>query len=184
MMLSSLLLTAAQAQTDVPADQRDRPPVAAPTDRVDVAPIQVVRSVSEQIDDFAAGLIEGAASLAHVPGVALVVVRDDHIVVQRNFGTLTPQTAFDAGTLSDLFLSVAAMREMEQGRLAPGDDVSKPLGEQTPRGITVGQVLTHQAGDARLLAELVAKTSGMPAPNNIAANIFQDRKSTRLNSSH
>lgn len=173
LLLTGLFAGPARAQSEVPAELLDRPPVAAPTDRIEVAPIQVVRSASEQIDDFAAGLIQGAATLAHVPGVALVVVRDDHIVVQRNFGSLTPDTAFDAGTLSDVFLAVAAMREIEQGKLAPDDDVSKAFGEVAPRGITVGQLLTHRAGDARLLAQLVEKVSGMPLANGMTSNVFQ-----------
>jgi CubicO group peptidase (beta-lactamase class C family) len=173
LFLAGLFAGDASGQTDVPAELLDRPPVAAPTDRIDVAPIQVVRSVSEQIDDFSAGLIRGAAPLARVPGVAFVAVRDDHIVVQRNFGTLMPDTAFDAGTLSDLFLAVSAMREIEQGKLALDDDVSKPLGETSPRGITIGQLLTHRAGNTRLLAQALEKAAGSPAANMIATDIFQ-----------
>src|SRR6185436_7023384 len=41
----------ASAQTDVPDALKNRPPVAAPTSQIAVAPIEVVRSMSETIND-------------------------------------------------------------------------------------------------------------------------------------
>ena len=60
------------AQTDVPTALKDRPPVAAPTSKIEVNPINVVRSLSEQVDDFGSGLIQGLMTGERVHGVVWV----------------------------------------------------------------------------------------------------------------
>src|SRR5205814_2315734 len=74
-------------------------PVAAPTARVHVQSIPVVRSASEQADDFIAGLLRGLSADERLQGVAIAVVQDDHVVVERNAGTLNIATQIPAGQL-------------------------------------------------------------------------------------
>ncbi len=157
----------------VEPELRDRPPVAAPTNRIEVAPIVTVRSQSEKLEDFAAGLIQGLMSREPgVRGVAFVAVQGDHLIVQKYFGTTQQDTLFEIGSLSDFLAGLAAMREIERGTLVPDDDVSKPLGEASLRNLTVAQVLTHQGGDFPLLVQLVEKTSGESLTAYLQANFF------------
>ena len=157
----------------VEPELRDRPPVAAPTNRIEVAPIVTVRSQSEKLEDFAAGLIQGLLSREEgVRGAAFVAVQGDHVIVQKNFGSAQQDTLFEIGSLSDFLAGLAAMREIERGTLVPDDDVSKPLGEASLRNLTVAQVLTHQGGDFPLLVQLVEKASGESLTAYLQANFF------------
>src|SRR5665213_2711362 len=128
----------ALAQPEVPAGQENLPPVAAPTASVQVGAIAVVRSQSQQVDDFTAGLMQGLMAVSGLPGAALVIVKDDHVMIAKGFGAMAPDTAFAAGSLDDFFATLAVMQAVEGGKIHAGDDIAKALGETAPRGITVG----------------------------------------------
>jgi hypothetical protein len=81
-----LAAAGALAQTEFQAEQRDLPPVAAPTNKVSVTPIPTVRSESEAAGDFSTGLIQGLVASGAVHDAALVAVRDDHVIVSQAFG--------------------------------------------------------------------------------------------------
>src|SRR5689334_23739403 len=88
-LLSLLLLAWAQAsaQTDVPDALKNRPPVAAPTSQIAVAPIEVVRSMSETINDFGGGLLQGLLFSHGLRNAALVAAQDGRVIVTRDFGS-------------------------------------------------------------------------------------------------
>ncbi len=160
------------AQTDAAPESLDRPPVAAPTSKIQVGAIPIVLSASQEIENFAAGLIQGLLTDGRVNGVAVFMVQDDHVMLQRNLGTIGPDTRFAADELSGLFITVAVMQSIERGRLAANNDIGTALGEAAPRGISVEQVLTRQAGDPALLARVVEKLSGMSIDDYVAKEIM------------
>ncbi len=158
-ILMGLGLGSAFAQTDVPAELKDRPPVAAPTSKIDVNPINVVRSLSEQIDDFGSGLIQGLMTGERVRGVAFVVVQENRVIVSKNFGCcIASDPRFTDGFTSDLFVSLAAMQLIERGKLSPDKD-------------RIGQMLSHQI-DSSPLRGAVEKASGQDLKAYLQENIL------------
>jgi len=86
-----LFASAAVAQTDT-----NLPPVAAPTSRVQVQSITVVRSASQQADDFVAGLLRGLTVDQRVDGIAIGAAQADHTILQRSSGAFAVSTLFPA----------------------------------------------------------------------------------------
>ena len=92
----------------------------------------------------------------HVPGAQVVVVKDGAIVFSRAYGVadlaagakVTPTTTFPINSITKAFTGVAAMREVEAGRL----DLDKPIGAyveglpETWRSIQVRRLLSHTSG--------------------------------------
>jgi hypothetical protein len=99
------------------------------------------------------------------------MVQEDHVMVQRNLGMVGPDTRLAADGLSGLFDTIAAMQLIERGKLAAAADIGTVLGEAAPRGITVEQILTRQAGDPALLERAIEKISGMKIEDTIAKEI-------------
>jgi CubicO group peptidase (beta-lactamase class C family) len=163
----------AQTAAEAAPELLDRPPVAAPTSKIAVDAIPVVLSQSQETDNFISGLLQGLLAHGQPGGAAIVVVKDDHVMLQKNLGTMTPDTRFAAGALSEAFAAVAAMQLIEHGRMTPDEDVGKALGETPPRGFTIAQVLTHRAGDAALLARIIEKISAAPLADSMAKTIAQ-----------
>jgi CubicO group peptidase (beta-lactamase class C family) len=161
------------AQSDVSPDLLNRPPVAAPTAKIETGAIPVVLSESQEADNFASGLMQGLMFDSRVKGIALVIVKGDHVMLQRNVGAVTPGTRFAADGLSEIFNAVAVMQQVERGRLMLDADVSKAIGEKDPRGMTLADVLASQSGDNSLLVRALEKSSGAGLFDYMAKEIAQ-----------
>ena len=118
-----------------------------------------------------AGLIQGLMADGQASGVAVFMAQEDHVMVQRSLGAVGPDTRFANRGLSDLFDAIAAMQLVERGKLTTNADIGTVLGEATPRGISVEQILTRQAGDSALLERGIEKISGMKIEDTIAKEI-------------
>jgi CubicO group peptidase (beta-lactamase class C family) len=149
----------ALAQPEVPAGQENLPPVAAPTASIQVGAIPVVRSQSQEVDDFAAGLMQGLMAVYHLPGAAMVIVKDDHVMTAKGFGDAAPDTPFAAGSLGDFFATLSLMQTVESGKITTSEDVARVLGDPSPQGSTLAEVLAREKGDTALLGQLAAKAS-------------------------
>lgn len=171
---------AAVSQPTPPAPLTNRPPIAAPVKVVGVSPLPVVRSQSEGIEDLISGLVAGLmVGEGGIKGVAFVAVRDDHVVIRKEFGFPDADAQFAAGSLTDVVLAVAAMQQIEQGKIMPDADLSVLLG-QSARGVTADQVLTHQGNaDPALLGQLVEKSAGELLATYIPRQIFAPLKMTQ-----
>lgn len=102
--------------------------------------------------------IESEMQANRVPGVALAIVRSNQIMYMRGFGTtgageaVTPQSAFILGSMSKSFTALAAMQQVEQGRLALNAPVQRYLpwfrvaDPAASARITVQQLLNHTSG--------------------------------------
>src|SRR5262249_9840506 len=131
LLIVAVLIGPVLAQDVDPALQ-NRPPVAAPTEKIEVSPITVVRSVSEEIDAYGSGLIQGLMTGDHVRGVLLIAVQDNRVIVTKNFGCcVTTDPRLSDGFYSDLFVTLAALQQIERGKLSPERD-------------NVGLMLSHQ----------------------------------------
>jgi CubicO group peptidase (beta-lactamase class C family) len=132
--------------------------------------------VEEHIQHVTSGLIGGVVikgdehathSLAdrmkelNVPGVSIAVIHGDKIEWARGFGVqalgghpVTPETMFQAGSISKPLAAMAALRLVQEGKLSLDTDVntyltswklpSDPVAAGKP--ITLRELLTHTAG--------------------------------------
>jgi CubicO group peptidase (beta-lactamase class C family) len=125
-----------------------------------------------------------------VPGVSIALVQDGRIAWARGYGVLdvatkapvTPQTLFQAASLSKPVTAMAVLRLADQGRLsltAPVNSQLKswrlPDGPFT-NGVTLGRILSHTAGlsvggftgypPGAVLPTLVETLNGRPPANN------------------
>ena len=101
-------------------------------------------------------IVRRAMAEQHIPGLQIAVVKDGKIVMSRAYGVadlakqtpVTPGTVFPINSITKAFTGVAAMREVEAGRL----DLAKPIGgyvEGLPeawRGIEMRRLLSHTSG--------------------------------------
>jgi len=93
-----------------------------------------------------------------VPGVAIGVVRAGRVILARGYGEanvehrvpVTRETVFQSGSVGKQFTAVAVMLEVEDGKLALDDPITKYL-PAAPSGwarITIRNLLTHTSGVA------------------------------------
>lgn len=101
-------------------------------------------------------IVRKAMADRRIPGLQVAVVKDGKIVLARNYGVANLQTpvpvgddtVFSINSITKSFSGVAAMREVEAGRL----DLARPISayvDDLPeawRGITVRQLLSHTSG--------------------------------------
>lgn len=101
-------------------------------------------------------IVRRAMAEQYIPGLQIAVVKDGKIVMSRAYGVadltrqtpVTPGTVFPINSITKAFTGVAAMREVEAGRL----DLSKPIGgyvadlPEAWRGIQVRRLLSHTSG--------------------------------------
>lgn len=95
----------------------------------------------------------------HVPGVSIAVIRDGRIAWAKGYGVaakdgrpVTPDTLFQAASISKPVTALAALRMAEAGKLALDADINTALtGWKLPPGpggahATLRQLLSHTAG--------------------------------------
>ncbi len=101
-------------------------------------------------------IVRRAMTEQHIPGLQIAVIKDGKIVMSRAYGMadlakqtrVTPMTRFPINSITKAFTGVAAMREVEAGRL----DLAAPIGtyvDDLPeawRGIPVRRLLSHTSG--------------------------------------
>lgn len=101
-------------------------------------------------------IVRRAMAEQHIPALQIAVVKDGRIVMSRAYGVadlarqtpVTPATVFPINSITKAFTGVAALREVEAGRL----DLARPIDAYVPdlpeswRGITVRRLLSHTSG--------------------------------------
>lgn len=97
----------------------------------------------------------------HTPGISIAVINDSEIEWARGFGVceagttreVTPETLFQAGSISKPVFALAVMRLVQEGRLNLDEDINSYLtswrvpanGDWQPR-VTLRHLLSHTAG--------------------------------------
>lgn len=144
-----------------------QPPTAPPTKPVAETPAKG--------DDLAARLerlstrLEAARVQHHIPGMAVAVVEGDEVIFAEGFGfadletkrPVTPETVFAVGSTTKAFTSALVAMQIDAGKLAWDDPLSKHLpelglrprpakeGEPTPEP-TLRDALCHRTGFTRM----------------------------------
>lgn len=104
----------------------------------------------------ARALAAAARAERSVPGLSLVVMRGDRVVLAEGFGTrtvdgadrVTPATVFQLGSISKQFLAALVLALVEDGRLSLDDPVARHLADfaHLPGDLRVRDLLGHTSG--------------------------------------
>ena len=110
---------------------------------------------ADKVDDY----VKAQMERQHIPGVSLVVIKDDKIIKSAGYGLAnvelnvpaTADTVYKIGSVSKQFIAAGIMLLVQDGKISLDDPVSKFL-EGTPdtwKPITVRHLLTHTSGIVR-----------------------------------
>jgi CubicO group peptidase (beta-lactamase class C family) len=115
------------------------------------------RAVAVEVLDEVRSFTAAAARERRIPGLAVVVMRGDDILLAEGYGVaelghdhqpVTPATVFQLGSIGKQFLAALVLRQSEQGRLSLDD----PLGRHLPGfaegrpDLRVRHLLSHTSG--------------------------------------
>ncbi|MBY0123538.1 serine hydrolase [Bacillus sp. S/N-304-OC-R1] len=145
-----------------------------------------------QIDHF----IQTQMKAAHIPGLAIGIVKGDQIVYLKGYGNeVSPQTPFILGSTTKSFTAMAVMQLVEEGKV----DLDSPIQAYLPAidtpKITVRQLLNQNSGisssekmqinqenigrefqysnqNYKLLGQIITSASKIPYEEYIRKNIF------------
>src|SRR5262245_14868220 len=105
-----------------------------------------------RIDD----LVRAEMARQKVPGVAIGIVSKGSVIKAQGYGLanvehgvpVTPETIFQSGSLGKQFTSAGVMLQVEAGKIALSDPITKylPDAPDSWRAITVRHLLTHTSG--------------------------------------
>jgi len=119
--------------------------------------------IMAQVDD----VVRAEMQRQKVPGVALGIVSKGKVIAAKGYGyanvelsvPVTAETIFQSGSVGKQFTATAVMLQVEDGKLALDDSITKYFTDAPPswRPITVRNLLTH--------------TSGIPDYETEAANV-------------
>lgn len=92
----------------------------------------------------------------HIPGLALLVVKDGKIVRAEGFGLanvelqvpVKPETIFQSGSVGKQFTATAVMMLVEEGKVSLDDPLTEFFPDAPPawKEVTVRELLSHTAG--------------------------------------
>jgi CubicO group peptidase (beta-lactamase class C family) len=113
---------------------------------------QAVAGYMDQVDKFVSAEMQRQG----VPGVAIGIVSKGEVIAAKGYGDanvelgvpVTPKTMFQSGSVGKQFTAVAVMLQVEEGKLALDDSITKyfPDAPASWRPITVRHLLTHTSG--------------------------------------
>lgn len=116
-------------------------------------------SIEKQLDEIEE-IIAAYKSKGHIPGLAVVIVKDDQTLYSKGYGykdaaskePVTPSTLFEIGSNSKAFTGLAVMKLAEQGLIHLDDPVSRHIPwfqmkyRDVQTDITIQQLLHHTSG--------------------------------------
>jgi CubicO group peptidase (beta-lactamase class C family) len=109
-------------------------------------------TTSSSVDRY----IDSELHRQHVPGLALLVARNGHIIQAQGYGLanvelnvpVKPETIFQSGSVGKQFTATAVMMLVEEGRISLGDPISTYIKDAPPawHEVTIRELLSHTAG--------------------------------------
>jgi CubicO group peptidase (beta-lactamase class C family) len=110
---------------------------------------------ADKVDDY----VKAQMERQHIPGVSIVVIKDDRIIKSQGYGLAnvelnvpaTADTVYKIGSVSKQFIATGIMLLVQDGKISLDDPVARFL-EGTPdtwKPITVRHLLTHTSGIVR-----------------------------------
>src|SRR6476660_7860431 len=133
------------------------PPTLRPHRSLTLLTILMVASLaSAQSPDPVDAYVQNEMQKRHIPGLALLVIRDGHAIKQQGYGLanvelqvpVKPETIFQSGSMGKQFTATAVMMLVEGGKLSLDDKITKffPDAPAAWQNITVRHLLTHTSG--------------------------------------
>ena len=115
-----------------------------------VAPVQARQS------DVIDTIVREEMTSQRIPGMAIAMIQGDRVISAKGYGfanvehhvAVTDETIFQSGSLGKQFTATAVMLQVEDGKLALTDPLSKFFANapESWRPITVRHLLTHTSG--------------------------------------
>lgn len=95
-------------------------------------------------------LARGVLAQKHAPSLSVAIVRDGQIVYDRAFGAgVTPQTAYEIGSVTKIFTAVCVMQLAQAGKLSVDDALAAYVPSfPNAAAITLRELLVHRSGVA------------------------------------
>jgi len=126
---------------------------------------QALAGYMERVDGF----VRDEMHRERVPGVAIGIVSKGELIAAKGYGDanvelgvpVTPETIFQSGSVGKQFTAVAVMLQVEDGRLALDDSVTRyfPDAPASWRPITIRHLLTHTSGIPDYTESLAERSS-------------------------
>ena len=146
----SLNCAACEARDD--QAHREQPATVQPTDSGALSDAARIAALEERI--------EADRRRLGVPGVAVVIVKEDRVILLRGFGLrdverglpVTPRTLFPIGSCTKSFTALATVRSADAGVLALDDSPKRFLpyfalqDPEADAGVTLRDLLSHRSG--------------------------------------
>lgn len=139
---------------------------------------------SATLEPFVDGIVRAAMARDHLAGVAVAIVQHGQVILKKGYGFAAPgrpvdpdHTLFRIGSISKTFTWIAAMQEVEAGRMR----LDKPINDYLPpdlavpavrgwRPVEVRDVMSHTPGfEDRILDHMFAENPAQILP--LAAEI-------------
>src|SRR6478752_2906328 len=133
------------------------PPTLRPHRSLTLLTILMVASLaSAQSPDPVDAYVQNEMQKRHIPGLALLVIRDGHAIKQQGYGLsnvelqvpVKPETLFQSGSVGKQFTATAVMMLVEEGKISLDDSITKYFPDAPPtwKPVTVRHLLSHTAG--------------------------------------
>ena len=107
---------------------------------------------TDKVDDYAQGVMKERK----IPGIALLVVQDNKVVLSKGYGfsnvelqvPVKPETVFQSGSMGKQFTATAVLMLVEEGKIGLEDPLTKyfPEAPAAWKNVTVRQLLSHTGG--------------------------------------
>jgi CubicO group peptidase (beta-lactamase class C family) len=107
---------------------------------------------SDPVDAY----IQAEMQKRHIPGIALLVIRDGKTIKQQGYGLanvelqvpVKPETIFQSGSMGKQFTATAIMMLVEEGKVSLDDPLTKYFPEAPPawKNVKIRHLLSHTGG--------------------------------------
>jgi CubicO group peptidase (beta-lactamase class C family) len=129
------------------------------------------------LEAFLDALIPSQLQNRDIAGAVVSVVKDGQVLLAKGYGyadfaakkpVIADKTLFRPGSISKVFVAIAVMQLVEQGKLDLDRDVSDyldfPIPKTFPEPITLRRILTHTAGFEETLKNLFVRSADEMRP--------------------
>lgn len=129
-----------------------------------VALIASHAALSDTPDERVDAIVRSAMQAHQIPGVALAVIRNGHVVKATGYGyanvelnvPVSAASVFQSGSVAKQFTATGIMMLVNEGKLGLDDRLSKyfpEAGTTALRDVTIRQLLTHTSGIPDIFGE-------------------------------
>ncbi|MCC6394539.1 MAG: beta-lactamase family protein [Bryobacterales bacterium] len=117
--------------------------------------------------------LAGRMKELRVTAVSVAVIREGKISWTKAYGTATPETAFEAGPISETVAAMAALHMAQHGNFTLDEDVNGKLKSPVGRKVTLRQLLSRSVPDGfPIVQQLLMDRIGWSFPQIMERMVF------------